>query len=217
MGVLNEGQFLYHGTTSDIKGGKILPAKVHGGHSHWGAAGAEWGEPSHDHAWVHPDENLAWSIAMDRSIHTANTNSDHETPRARVYAVKPNEQMTPGSGGVAGEFKAPHFDIAHPVDVMPGRQGTIPGVNWNNHVTTTSRFPDDEDANHPRNNSVLFGHDNSWGDHWNGPMRKAAQDEDIQRYMQRLDDRNIKPKFRPDPEQPLPGMMNERQFTRLGR
>lgn len=206
---LNPQQFLFHGTASDIKGDKILPAKVHGEHSHWGEAGSEWGEPSHDHAWAHPDEKKTWEFAHDRVI----VSDNH--PRARVYAVKPNDQMTPGNGGVKGEFKAPHFDVAHPVDIMPGRQGTFPEINWNNHVRTMSKFPEDEDANHPKDVSVRFGHGDSWGDHWNGPMREAARTEDMHRYMQHLDDRNIKSKYSP-PEPTLPGMVNKDQFGPRG-
>lgn len=216
---LNSQQFLYHGTASDIKGDKILPATVHGGHSHWGDAGTEWGEPSKDHAWAHPDEQETWHFAMDRSLH-AGINSERRAgadyPRPRVHAVEPNDQMTPGSGGVKGEFKAPHFNIAHTVDIMPGRQGTFPEVNWNEHVTQMSKLPEDEDANHPKDKSVTFGHANPWADHWNGPMRQEARDMDTQHYMQGLDDRNIKPKYE-GPEPTLPGMVNPEQFGPRGR
>jgi hypothetical protein len=213
---LNKDQFLYHGTTADIKGDKILPAKVHGGHSNWGEAGSEWGEPSHDHAWTHPDEKTVWGIAHDRVIHAGIETGS--APRARVYAVRPNEHTTPGSGGVQGEFKAPHFDIDHVIDTMPGRQGTFPEINWNDHAKTMSKFSEDEDANHPHNNSVAFGHENRWdGDHWNGRLRRHAETEDLHHYMQRLDDRNIKPKFESKPDT-LPGMMNKEQFVpRRGR
>ena len=209
---LNKDQFLFHGTATEIPGNKVLPAKVHGGTSHWGDTGATRREPANKYAWAVPDEERAWKFAHDRVIHTSN--EEDWNPRARVYAVKPNSRMSPGHDrSIPGEIKAPSFTIAERRDIMPGRQGTFPEINWNNHVLHTGAFSDDEDANHPKDNSVTYGHRlGSWGDHWNGPMMRAARDEDNQHYMQRLDDRNIKPKFEPKPDT-LPGMMNDKQFA----
>lgn len=214
---LNKDQFLFHGTATDVPGDKILPAKVHGGTSHWGDIGSTRGEPANAHAWAHPDEKQTWDFAMDRVIHTSN--ETEWNPRARVYAVHPNAQQSPGKDpSIPGEVKAPHFDIAQRIDIMPGRQGTFPEINWNDHILHTGGLSDKEDANHPKDTSVQFGHKyGSWGDHWNGPMRHDARKMDDDHYIQSLDDRNIKPKYS-EKDLTLPGMVNERQFgPRSGR
>lgn len=205
-------QFLFHGTASSIKGDKILPAKVHGGLSHWGDAGTDTrGEPANAHAWAVPDEARAWDFAMDRVIHTRS--EQNWNPRARVYALHPNAQQSAGhDASIPGEVKAPHFDIAERRDTMPERQGTFPEINWNNHTVHTA-FTDDEDANHPRNLSVQFGHRYSqWGDHPRGPLLEAGQKEDTNRRLDRLQAVASKmPKNRDAmKDDPLPGMPSKR-------
>jgi hypothetical protein len=211
---LNPDQFLYHGTAMPIEGNRLLPARVHGKGSYWGDSGSEErGEPSQDFAWAHPDEHVAWHAAMDRVVHTS-INQEHN-PRARVYAVHPNAEQSPGhDASMSGEVKSSHFDIAHPVDTMPGRQGTFPGINWNDHVTHIHR--EDEDANHPSNLSAQFGHKYArWGDHWNGPLREDAKKEDTARYLDRLDDRNIKPRG-VNRDEMLPGMSTDARRYQKG-
>jgi len=184
---LNSQQFLYHGTAMDVEGGKVLPASEHGKGSYWGSTGQSRGEAANKHAWAVPDEERAWNFAHDRVVHTSN---EHDwNPRARVYAVHQNEAQSPGHDkSIPGEVKAPHFDVAQRHDIMPGRQGTFPEVNWNNHVQHTGLFRENEDANHPTNLSVQFGHKYSHeGDHWNGQMRRQAAKEDLARSMERGD------------------------------
>lgn len=199
-------QFLFHGTAQPIKGDKILPAVVHGGHSYWDDYGTERGEASREHAWAHPDENVAWTAASDRvnNHFSATQESGPHLPRGRVYALHPNAQQSPGHDkSMAGEIKAPEFDIAHPVDIKPGHQGTFPEINWNEHVHDhTSRvgnyevLPGEEDANHPTHLSVQFGH--RAGMHGNpmegdpgephravGHLQQAARDEDLNHYIDR--------------------------------
>lgn len=203
-------QFLYHGTAMDVEGGKVLPAKVHGKGSYWGDTGSSRGEPANQHAWAHPSEEKAWDFAHDRVIHTSNENDWN--PRARVYAVHPNEQQSPGhDSSIPGEVKAPHFDVAERIDTMPGRQGTFPDINWNNHVLHTGLFTDTEDANHPTNLSVQFGHRHGrWGDHWNGAIREQAREEHHARAIER--DEAVAGKRRGPNEQDtmLPGMPKNR-------
>lgn len=185
-------QFLYHGTSRDVEGA-ILPATVHGKGSHWGSTGTKRGEPAEEHAWAHPSENVAWHAAHQRVIDDT-LNDRSWNPRARVYAVHPNEQQSPGSDmSMAGEIKAPRFDIAQQVDIMPGRQGTFPGVNWNDFTRHTGTFSEDEDANHPKNLSVQFGHRyGHMGEHGEHGMWQDARKEDEVRYIDRLDSRNAR-------------------------
>lgn len=208
MTALNPDQFLFHGTAMNVEGDKLLPASVHGKGSYWGATGGDArGEAAQDHAWAHPDENKAWQFAHDRVIHTSNT--EDWNPRARVYAVHQNEQQSPGhDASIPGEVKAPHFDVAKRIDIMPGRQGTFPEINWNHHVVHTGLFTDDEDANHPTNLSIQFGHrEGRWGGHGNGDMRKQAHEENMNRYLDRVDALNLN-RFKPElsKDTMLPGM-----------
>jgi hypothetical protein len=208
-------QFLYHGTDVDIKDDQILPAKVHGGESNWGDTGSSYGEPSNEHAWAHPSEAKTWEFAKDRVNYHYGMDGDAPGRRARVFAVKPNEQMTPGGRGVAGEYKAPHFDIAHPIDIQPGHQGTFPEVNWNKHALDGGHaLPGEGDANHPTDDEVKYGHRHgAWAGQGEQRIRQDARNEDDAHYLRSLSDRNIAPRYRDNRDQPLPGMMNERQFT----
>ena len=193
-------QFLYHGTTREIKG-QVLPAEVHGGHSYWDTTGSTRDEPARKFAWAHPDEGVTWDAAHDRVnahiISDAEANGGEDPPlrRARVYAVKPNANQSPGHDpSLPGEVKSTHFDIVHQIDTMPGRQGTFPDVNWNEYTKgSRSRYlPGDEDANHPSNLSVQFGH--RLGVHEDEAVTLAhneALDEDTQRALNRSDDRNV--------------------------
>lgn len=222
MSALSKDQFLFHGTADEIHGDKILPAKVHGGNSNWGTTGSAYDEPSNEHAWAHPSEHKTWEFAQDRVNYQygmwGETGETHGR-RARVYAVKPNDHTTPGNGGVPGEFKAPHFDIAHPIDIMPGRQGTFPEINWNKHALEGgSRIPGDGDPNHPTDAEVQYGHRAGiHGDDAVDHVKKAARDEDDTRYISHLSDRNVSG-YRDNRPDPLPGMVNKEQFgPRRGR
>lgn len=213
MSNLNPQQFLYHGTTAKIEG-QVLPAKVHGGQSFWGDTGSSRGEAANEHAWAHPDEELTWMFAHQRVIHSSIENDWN--PRARVYAVHPNKEQTPGNDpSIEGEVKAPKFDIAHPIDTMPGRQGTFPEINWNHHIEHLAA--EDEDANHPKNLSVQFGHRyGRWGDHPRGDMMMEAQKEDLERYMDRSKALGTDLRINPNKDQPmLPGMSSDdRKYMR---
>lgn len=217
--ILNTSQFLYHGTARPIEGDKILPASVHGKGSYWGNTGHTRGEPSENHAWAIGDEHQAWGFALDRADfdlleHPEDADGHPVSPRARVYAVHPNEHMSAGGDtSVPGEIKAPHFDIAHPLDIQPGHQGTFPGVNWNRHVDPKTYLPGDEDANHPSDESIKYGHRlGVWGaETANARLHEDARQDDIH---QRIDRQNAVvgngPKAGPPPQDTmLPGMSKD--------
>jgi hypothetical protein len=222
MGNLNDQQFLYHGTARDI-GERVLPAAVHGGHSYWGSTGTTRDEPARDHAWAHPNEAATWDMALDRANFHLATGSK-VAPRARVYAVHQNHQQSPGHDtSIPGEMKAPHYDVAHPIHTMPGRQGTFPDVNWNQHVThpdgSPRWLPGDEDANHPSHLSVQFGHEHGvYGDVERavGGLQRKAGEEGTERSIARSEEAQGPLRhdhFERGKDDPLPGMHDPRKFT----
>lgn len=158
-GSLSPSQFpqtLFHGTSHPIQGDAILPGRDIG-HSHWNDAGEYLGEPSDQHAWASKRESLAWGYA----VHSSAANNQRADPdyRARVHEVLPNHDMREGqthseeeTGHV--EYRAPYFATTGVVhDIMPGRQGTFPHINWQQFQdpkhwpSTDPDYP--EDANHP--------------------------------------------------------------------
>ena len=155
---LSPSQFpetLFHGTSHAIQGDRILPGREIG-HSHWGDAGEHLGERSDHSAWA-ADEHLAWGHAIYSGMQTDPSRADQ---RARVHELHPNDSMQEGqthsledTGHV--EYRAPHFEktgVVH--DIMPGRQGTFPNINWRQFTGDNYRAsmgPDHpHDANHPR-------------------------------------------------------------------
>lgn len=215
-------QFVYHGTARPIEGDRIVPAKEHGKGGYWGDTGSTRGEPAENHAWAHPDEKVAWDAAMDRKMFHVIEMGEEIEPRARVYALHPNEHQTPGNdASMAGELKAPHFDVAHPIDTMPGHQGTFPQVNWNEHVKKDTYLPGDEDANHPSHLSVQFGHKvGVLGDESRvlPTLHAAAKNEGIERAIDRSDQVAGPMKYGDYPkDDPLPGLSSTRGLGIRGR
>ena len=153
---LNPQQFaLFHGTGHPLQGDKIIPGRDFG-HSRWGASGDLYGERSDHHAWSTPQEDLAWSYGIHTAYHL-----DHTDPatRARVHEVAPHPEMREGStntiedNGFTEHF-APHFKTTGVVhDIMPGRQGTFPTINWQQFERRDpiiETAPGEQyDANHP--------------------------------------------------------------------
>lgn len=129
---------LYHGTAVEL-GGKVLPAEKHGGESVWGNYGSNRGQRSADHAFATSDEGAAWSYAK----HTAKHLNDE---RAYVAKVSPDGPISRGQfHHQNNEYIAPSYTVTDRIDTMPGRQGTIPQVNWNDYRPGNSYT----DANHP--------------------------------------------------------------------
>lgn len=190
---LNPGQFkgpLFHGTTFDVQGKDIVPAKrLDPTKSNWEEAGHS-GQSSRDHAFASESEHIAWQFGSQASsiqrykaaaIQAANERTSpevsrlmgmaHPEPQAvpevgrvRVHTVAPNPMMQRGvyHGDHPNfsehtedlqEWKSPAFRITGTHDIMPGRQGTFPQLNWNQF----SKGQPNQDANHPDDHSAKFG------------------------------------------------------------
>jgi len=167
MSNLSPHQFpLYHGTSHPIEGNHIIPgADI--GHSGWGDTGGDLhDEASEDHAWATPSEKVAWGYALFSSTQHDDWRSAGKDPamRPRVHEVAPNAHMSEGKTWTIAdhghqEFKAPSFEKTGTVhDIMPGRQGTFPNINWaqfhRDPGSATRVFGMDEehlmeDPNHP--------------------------------------------------------------------
>lgn len=141
---------LFHGTSADIQH-DVLPARVHGGTSHWGAMGSDKGQASRDHAFATTDEMTAWSFS-----------GSGRPGRARVYEVGPHPAMRPGVHTELHEMIAPSFPVKRPIDIMPGQQGTLTGTghgyDWNQHVDRTVTGKPWEDKNHPQQPTTFSEH-----------------------------------------------------------
>lgn len=163
MAVPNSGRRVgefYHGTTNDIEGGVIRPGRD-AGYSNWGNTGTWYNQTSERLAFATSDEKMAWQFAEDanakQSIDYDNGVLAKHPDRTRVYTVKPNSKMKPGHYTGFREFVAPSFEVKDRIDTMPGRQGTIPTVNWRQFQAYP--FYAGPDPNHPTNEEVAAGMD----------------------------------------------------------
>jgi len=158
----------FHGTTHDImaEGGRVLPAEKTG-NSVWGRGPSE-GQNAMKVAHASESENIAWKFAKQAHVMKDSAvkagYADKPPGRAHVLQVDPNPAMKPGHYHPASpshnpehhddlrEWVAPAFKATGRIDVMPGRQGTLPPVNWNQfkHVSAGA-----EDVNHPRNDDPV--------------------------------------------------------------
>lgn len=150
-------QFLYHGTHREIEGEHILPAAQtnHGTINFQGLSES-------DKAYATDQEDVAWQLAD-----TANSLTNRHEARTRVHSVEPNKDMTLGvnhpnnpgfSGENLGEWTAPKFKVKDRIDIMPGRQGTLP-VNWNQFRNRALRpRPWGGELNHPDDEDIEYGH-----------------------------------------------------------
>lgn len=145
----------FHGTPVDIKGDRILPATVHGGKSHWGDTGVEHGQPSERNTFSHPDELEAWH--WGNKVVKGTLEARDPGYRNRVYEVTPGDNARHGRE-VPGEVVASHHTITGRHDIMPGRQGTFPDLNWNQFKGKDHDEYDTVDVNHPTDAEVKYGH-----------------------------------------------------------
>lgn len=160
----------FHGTAYNIPVGQhVLPANK-SGRSIWGSQGHA-GQRSDEHAFATTNEDTAWTFANHAKTLGAGRfdagYADHPVGRAHVLTVAPNPMMRPGvyneshpdynpESGNLHEYVAPRFRVTGRKDIMPGRQGTFPNLNWNQFS-----HPDMNkvaDANHPRDEDIQGGH-----------------------------------------------------------
>lgn len=137
MDSLNPQQF-FHGTRAHIPvGGSVLPS---------GKTGVE---PNHDisdasRVYLETNENEAWKWAD-----SAYGGASETLGRPWVGRVKP----TGGADGHGvGEHTAKSAQVVERHDIMPGRQGTFPTINWN-------QFAKFSEVNHPSDADIAGGHD----------------------------------------------------------
>jgi hypothetical protein len=161
----------YHGTTHDIGVGHyVVPARESGKKNYKGTMGYG-GQQSGRHAHATTREDEAWDFATRKVSHSTDQarRQDSPTPqdqRARVYEVAPHPMMRKGiyhpdhprnrkDVTPVHEWLAPKYKVTAVHDIMPGRQGTIPTVNWNQFSSVKSMM---SDANHPTDEEVEHGH-----------------------------------------------------------
>lgn len=113
-------------------------------------------------AFATPNENIAWQFAVQRP---------KEDTRPRVYEVEHAHDERPGKDLGEDEVVSPTgFGIKRRVDIMPGRQGTFPQVNWWDHAHPIGKdiwdreksraweFVDSAQINHPSDHEIEHGH-----------------------------------------------------------
>lgn len=152
----------FHGTPVDIKGDRVLPAVVHGGKSHWYDTGISNGQESQRNTFSIPNESEAWEWGS-KAVAGVPESRDPGY-RNRVYEVTPGTSARHGKE-VAGEVVADYHTITGRHDIMPGRQGTFPDLNWNQFKDPDRDIYDEIDANHPSDGAAKYGHamvDDSW-------------------------------------------------------
>ena len=94
------------------------------------------------HASATTWEEFAWNHSEDRA-------AEHGG-RARVYEVVPTDgQPVKNLGPQYGEVNSPSFTVIGEVDMKPGRQGTLPDINWAKDTLYTG-------ANHPEDPPYVY-------------------------------------------------------------
>lgn len=163
-------QQFFHGTTHDINVGDYIVPASQSGHSQWNDAGYS-GQRSQSHAFATGKEDEAWHFAntagtIKRSEY-AHGYADEAPGRVRVHMVDAAPKMRYGvfnpknfnhdpRNGSWDEYTAPRFKSKGTIDIMPGRQGTFPQLNWNQF--TSDKMPYHQDANHPTDQAIEHGH-----------------------------------------------------------
>ncbi|MCA9324764.1 hypothetical protein KDA23_01705 [Candidatus Saccharibacteria bacterium] len=89
------------------------------------------------HASASVYEDGAWFYALSREGPNGG--------RGRVYRVIPSDgSPVKQIGPQFGEVNSPSFTVVDQIDTAPGRQGTLPGINWNKGTPySTLNHPED--------------------------------------------------------------------------
>lgn len=177
---LSPDQF-FHGTTHNVKGGVVLPADA----ADKNVSDFSMGDPGDmsegDHAFaIRNDENYAWHAA--NTFHSNGRrprvyevdpapdmkpgpwNKDHPDFLQHHELSDADYPHYPPHPDDVAEAKKNHqdewasetgFPVRKRIDIMPGRQGTFPSVNWNKHLSERARWG--AEANHPDDEQVKYG------------------------------------------------------------
>jgi hypothetical protein len=173
MSNLNPDQF-FHGTAHAIKDGMVRPANdVDKDISEY-----SFGDPGDmsegDHAFATNDENYAWHAA--HNFHSTRQrprvyevdpapdmkpgpwNKDHPDFLHHVEYGDPEEYPPHENKEAYHEALQSHqpeygsptgFPVRKRIDIMPGRQGTFPTINWSRYATGQRGLGDRSNVNHP--------------------------------------------------------------------
>lgn len=157
-------QFL-HGTKGgpDI-GGAVLPGRKVG-RNNWPGYRTVGRQPSSNYVFTTKDEKTAWRFAdADWSAGMGNISP----ARSRVLVVEPSADMKPGSHNPEHrwhrkdrhqnleEYVSSSAKVTGAIDIMPGRQGTFPHLNWNQFAARPRGMNDE--FNHPDAMQEETGH-----------------------------------------------------------
>lgn len=153
---------LYHGSTYDI-GSRVEPAGKTGNtgytpHSNKSVLrkAKKFGQESHNTSFATGSEDVAWNAAEYGGQHRQAAEGLKATPRSVVYEVHPHPEMRKGAFKQDEEYVAPHFDVKNRIDIKPGHQGTLPGINFNEYDLTKGNMGD---RNHPQGDDFQILHE----------------------------------------------------------
>lgn len=179
MSNLNPDQF-FHGTTHNIADGMVRPAND----ADKNVSDYSMGDPGDmsegDHAFaIRNDENYAWHAAQrfhsngrrprvyeveaPADIKPGPWNKEH--PDFLAHHELDDPDYPPSAEDVAEAHKQSMDEWASPtgfkvksrIDVMPGRQGTFPTVNWNRFKSGGHRSQMGYEMNHPTDDQIKHG------------------------------------------------------------
>lgn len=140
---LNPQQF-YHGTRAPLSPGAILRPHNELSNTRGKPNFADFKDHSRGKVFMTDDEDLAWGYASMGDLRPKG--------RTSVLRVTPSPDYREGPA----ETTAKSAKVDDRIDIMPGRQGTLP-VNWNQF----GKKPDGsygDPLNHPSNLAVEHGH-----------------------------------------------------------